>query len=326
MQGVDGTLYAGNRRATPSLLSSVDDGDTWLPAAGELTRSPDLSDRYETWQPDASDAFLSAVIPTAPNGFFYERGGGSSRSTIEPTWTTDGGVTTDAEGAQWAARPVLALRVSAMVSRSCSVGRLSCAGACVDVAVDVATSGTCGNACPGPAACVRGACESVTQLASVAGCADGTREGFVDLETSPALAACAGNFAGDLTGPGPDFLCATGWHVCRHDDAAARAVSFAVATGFPGCFAMRASTDEGDGCEPLDCTSSLRDDVAGMGAGCAQLSGVSRPPSTVTTVGGCLADPGIIDTQCCAIAVPAVGRTVGCPQRGESGVLCCQDP
>ncbi len=322
VQGVDGTLYAGNRKATPSLLASVDDGDTWLPAAAELTRNPALSDRYDTWQPDASYGYQSTVIPTVPNGLFYERGPGTSRTTVEPNWAIDGGVTTDPEGLPWRALPVLSLRVSAMVSRSCSVGELRCAGACVDVIADVANCGACGNACPGPAACVRGACESLAQVASLAGCADGTREGFVDLETSPSIAACAGNFTGELTGSGPDALCAAGWHVCRHDDPVALAVSYLAATGFPGCFAMRASTDDGDGCEPLDCSDSTRDDIAGMGAGCAQLSGVSRVPASVPTVGGCLADQGIIDTQCCAIALAGAG----CPQRGESGVLCCQGP
>ncbi|MDP1829118.1 MAG: carboxypeptidase regulatory-like domain-containing protein [Archangium sp.] len=326
VQGVDGTLYAGNRKGTPSLLASVDDGETWLPIAPELARDPGLSDRYDTWQPDASYGYQALVIPTQPNGFFYEKGPVLGRSTVEPQWSVDGGVTVDAQGASWAAHPVLALRVSALASRSCSLGTLRCGGACVDVAVDAAHCGACGNACPGPAACVRGACETVAQAATVAGCADGTREGFIDLESSPALAACAGSYAGALTDPGADLLCAPGWHVCRHDDPPARAVTFAEATGFPGCFAMRASTDDGDGCEPLDCSSPSRDDLAGMGAGCAQLSGVSRPPSTVTTAGGCLADRGIINTQCCSVSIPAPGRPAGCPQRGEAGVLCCAGP
>ncbi len=323
VQGVDGTLYAGNRKATPSLLSSTDDGDTWLPAAPELPTIAALSDGYATWAPDASYGFLSSVIPTVPNGFFYQRpSGGPVTSTIEPRWSVDGGVTIDAQGSTWNMRAVLALRVSALGSRSCSVGALRCGGACVDVAADALHCGRCGNVCPG-ASCVGGTCQTVPQLAALSGCADGTREGLVDLELNPALAACAGTWAGDLTAPGAEALCAAGWHLCRDDDTAPRAVSYSAATGFPGCFAMRASTDDGDGCEPLDCTVANRDDIAGMGGDCAQLSGVSRAPSTVTTVGGCLADKGIIDSQCCSVSVAA---PPGCPQRGESGVLCCRGP
>jgi hypothetical protein len=117
-------------------------------------------------------------------------------------------------------------------------------------------------------------------------------------------------------GTGAAALCASGWHVCAHDDAPPRAVTAQQATGFPGCYAMRASTDDGDGCEPLDCADPNRDDIAGMGAGCAGLSGVLNQGL------GCFSTPGVSNAQCCTIST----SSPGCPQRGESGVLCCRDP
>lgn len=83
-----------------------------------------------------------------------------------------------------------------------------------------------------------------------------------------------------------------------------------------GCFALRASTNDGDGCEPLDCADANHDDIAGMGADCAALTGI-------TSLGaGCFAGAGVSNAQCCSISV----SSPGCPQRCESGVLCCKDP
>jgi hypothetical protein len=155
------------------------------------------------------------------------------------------------------------------------------------------------------------------------GCTDGTREGFVDVTVHPDLAACAGAWQGDLdTSTSADGLCATGWHVCNAADSEPRALTMQVATSFPGCFAFRASVDGLDGCEALDCTNAPgRDNVAAVGGSCGTLSGVSR---MVADGGACLADRGIIASQCCSVSLPGPSRTAGCPQRGESGVLCCR--
>ena len=92
-----------------------------------------------------------------------------------------------------------------------------------------------------------------------AGCADGTREGFVDAKDQsdgpftlyPKIAACAGPAAGvdvsDTVATQP--FCAEGWHVCtgsdvnagRNDASHHTAVTREMATGFDGCFAYNAN-------------------------------------------------------------------------------------
>jgi len=153
------------------------------------------------------------------------------------------------------------------------------------------------------------------------------------------VAACAGQWPGDLTDTAADALCAPGWHVCDHLDTEMRNISYVEATAFPGCFAYRASNDFADGCEALDCRpptgvpgqppeSSSADDMAGTGRGCGLLSGVSVPPQSVPAAspGACLKDKGVIDAQCCSISDPAklAPRPAGCLQRGETGVTCCR--
>jgi len=155
------------------------------------------------------------------------------------------------------------------------------------------------------------------------GCADGTREGFIDATRFPDVAACAGGWVQDLdVSTSASALCAAGWHVCDQTDTEVRAVSFVEATAFPGCFAFRASVDGLDGCGPLDCSNDVsHDDVAAVGATCLALSGVSRAPAQVPDGGACFADRGVVASQCCAVSV---ATPPGCPQRGESGVVCCR--
>jgi len=74
-----------------------------------------------------------------------------------------------------------------------------------------------------------------------------------------------------------------------------------------------------DGCEPLDCSNARSDDLAAIGAGCLGLSGVSLPPSS-RDAGACFADRGVVASQCCSMSV-----ATGCPQRGETGVVCSRD-
>ncbi|MBL8626167.1 MAG: hypothetical protein JNK64_32935 [Myxococcales bacterium] len=162
-------------------------------------------------------------------------------------------------------------------------------GGALDAAVDPADAGT----------------------TSAAGCADGTREGLVDPVAFPAVAACGGSWTGDVGGAGA--LCAAGWHVCRGDEAAVGAVTYAAATAFAGCFAIDAAQDNFI-CRP-DCSAQVAAgvdtaaniDLAGVGASCAfQFPGG----------GGCLAD-GRIDLS------ENTGTGCDFSPGVTTGVVCC---
>lgn len=144
-----------------------------------------------------------------------------------------------------------------------------------------------------------------------AGCADGTREGLVDPVAFPAIAACGGSWSGDVGGAGA--LCAAGWHVCRGDEGAVGAVTYAAATAFAGCFAIDAAQDNFI-CRP-DCSAQVAAgidtaaniDLAGVGASCAfQFPGA----------GGCLAD-GRIDLS------ENTGTGCDFSPGVTTGVVCC---
>jgi hypothetical protein len=74
------------------------------------------------------------------------------------------------------------------------------------------------------------------------GCADGTREGFVDPTAFPTVAACAGAWDGEVGQAGA--LCAPGWQVCDGSTFAATSITFTAATAFPGCYAFDAAHDK----------------------------------------------------------------------------------
>lgn len=327
--GADGTLYASNRNGTPPLIRSTDEGETWSPAGQEFQFVEGLADGFDPWQPDASYPSNNTVQPRAVNGHVYQRSGGSNpwSGPVEPLWPIDGGFVTDTLGSTWQDRGLVnLLRVTAMTTRVCGLGRMQCGGACVDVTTDSAHCGGCNSPCAGQ--CLAGRCNDVDAgVLATAGCADGTREGFGDVARYPNLAACAGRWTGDLTDPAADALCSAGFHVCTHADTEPRVVDFVQATAFPGCFAYRASNDDFDGCEPLVCHGDVRhDDMAGMGRGCTPVSGASWP-RTAADAGTCLAGNARLDAQCCAasVALPGQSRSAGCLQRGESGVVCCRD-
>lgn len=118
------------------------------------------------------------------------------------------------------------------------------------------------------------------------GCADGTREGFVDPIVFPAIAACGGVWSGDVANAGA--LCAMGWHVCRGPEMPLRNVTYAQATAFGGCFAIDAAQDNWmcfPGCSAavaagIDTAANV--DMGGVGAGCPYL----LPGSTACFTGG----------------------------------------
>jgi hypothetical protein len=327
-RGADERLVVGNFNAQPPLFASNDEGLSWDQLGADWFASPDLGDPTPPWEPDASYVGGQRVRPTVPNGWIYERfGGGTGRSGgVEPAFPPDGGVVAE-PGVSW--RGVtrhLGMRVTAMVSLRCSAGQQRCATGCVDITSSATNCGGCGLVCNGT--CRNGVCEVVDAGVVQSGCADGTREGFVDDVAWPDVAACKGTWSGDLSAAA-DTLCGAGFHVCTEQDTEPRAVRYLDALAFPGCFAYRASNDDFDGCEPLECQGNpARDDMAGMGRGCLLVSGVSWSPAQVPDGGAsCLADRGRIDSQCCAgsVTVPGATRLPGCRQRGEDGVVCCRD-
>lgn len=327
VRGADDALVISNQNARPPLMTSSDEGLTWTQLGNDWFASSDLSDPVPAWQPDASYAFQQRVRPPVPNGIIYERWGSSTQSgVVEPPWTSDGGDVRDPQRDQvWRyIAPHLGMRVTAMVSLRCSSGQQRCGGACVDIATSAANCGGCGLVCAGT--CRNGTCSVVDAGVVQPGCADGTREGFVDDVAWPNIAACQATWAGDLSAAA-DAVCGANFHVCTPADTELATVNFAQATAFPGCFAYRASNDGFDGCEPLECQGRPdRDDMAGMGRGCLLVSGVSRAPSTIPDGGTtCLADRSRIDAQCCAASVTIGGRSSGCRQRSEDGVVCCRD-
>lgn len=163
---------------------------------------------------------------------------------------------------------------------TCEEGLLACGAECVDP-LSTTHCGTCNNTCSETARCLDGNCIEPGS----AGCADGEREGYLQQDFFPAIAACAGGFdvggvstaascdheAGDDsanpngTGCGLADLCAKGWHVCED----AREL-VGLAGGF-GCTAAIDGTDrqfyamQATGAGPGTCDLAGNNDVLGCG-------------------------------------------------------------
>ena len=161
-------------------------------------------------------------------------------------------------------------------------------------------------------------CDAATATCGSAGCADASREGFVDLASYPNVAACAGFWSGRIDGPSAGALCAPDWHVCdpagnANDAQLLGQITHAAATEFSGCFPYNAAHDYG---QCLPCTGAYGyDDMGGTGAGCAY-----QNPGYNTS---CLADQRI-DADCCS----AYATDHACAQNTPSpytGVVCCRD-
>lgn len=171
-----------------------------------------------------------------------------------------------------------------------------------------------------------------------AGCADGTREGFVDLVSFPAIAACDGYWAApgvgaaaltdcsstnDPSGSGCSIanLCATGWHVCRSQ----LDVSVSSPVGCDGAqFALGtfyATQQSGPGGD--SCGAAGNDDVfgcgpagnPGIGSDCVPLTG--RTPSVCAGFApfACGNDTTMEARALVRTGVGAIG----------GGALCCRD-
>lgn len=328
VRGADDALYLANENSNPPLSVSTDDGETWTTVPTTWATVGGLAAYWPEWEPNTQHLTSIVVQPTEARttGFVYRLSTSGTTGATEPDWADAGAVVVDGT-ARWVIDSVPPeMRPTAMVSRACTPGLQRCGAGCVDVTTSAQHCGGCNQPCG--STCLAGRCLSsgVVDGGASVGCADGTREGFGDPTRFPDLAACAGSWMQDLdVSTSADALCASGWHVCDQNDTEVRAVNHQDATAFPGCFAFRASIDGLDGCGPLDCSNDVsHDDVAAVGATCLAISGVSRGPSQVPDGGACFSDRGVIASQCCSVSVATPSRPAGCPQRGESGVVCCR--
>lgn len=143
-----------------------------------------------------------------------------------------------------------------------------------------------------------------------AGCLDGTREGFVDLQAFPLVAACAGAWTGDIANA--SVLCQAGWSVCDGSEPALQQRTFTEATAFPGCFPYDAAQDSFT-CRPscaaavaagVDTAQNI--DMGGVGAGCADTFptgnsclGVGRIDASENSGTGCTYVATYAGAVCC---------------------------
>lgn len=152
---------------------------------------------------------------------------------------------------------------------------------------------------------------SASPASAASGCADGTREAFVNEATYPGIAGCGGTWEGQIGSAAADALCAPNWHVCAPPERAADAaqvgaITYAEATSFGGCFAFNAAHDYGL-CRACDPQIGDQNDLAGVGTGCQDLYSVEDT--------SCLAT-GRVDAE--------NGSQCGFVQGTTTGVVCCQ--
>ncbi|MEM1029999.1 MAG: hypothetical protein AAGN82_06600 [Myxococcota bacterium] len=178
------------------------------------------------------------------------------------------------------------------------------------------------------------------------GCADGTRELFVDISQEPNIAGCSGAWSvegflsgasmvpqcgrnggndgvnPDGTGCSAEDLCAAGWAVCASatEVAAAAANGGCPPAGPPGMWATR----QGGLPASKECSSDGIDDVAGCGyvigrvpgATCAPLNRVlHHVDCTLSTGWDCGSEANFLSSEHTIVTKPTTS---------DGGVLCCR--
>lgn len=216
-----------------------------------------------------------------------------------------------------------------------SVGSSAASGAGAGATTTTASSGS-GGATSSQSA-------SASSSGSAIGCADGQREGFVDLATYPNIAACAGGWTtpgvlgnvapscglqGGDDGPNPpgigcavSDLCAAGWHVCSSKgDVAAKSPSGCMGVAVPNApaaFFVTAQSGSGAGL----CDGNGANDLFGCGT-------IGIPPSAT-----CAPLDRFSNDLCMALVAPwtcgtdntAEAANVTKPGADAGGALCCRD-
>jgi hypothetical protein len=191
---------------------------------------------------------------------------------------------------------------------------------------------------------------------AVVGCADGTREGFVDPAAWRRIAGCsgawsvpgvrsaasrarqcggaAGNSSEPPSGPGCSVadLCAAGWHVCEDGEDVRRSsptgCESAIQPRFAAFFLTRAGATAYGLCAP---DTMLDNDVHGCGSyGQAEVAGC-QPLNRRLTFADCLASaPGAEGAAVWACGGPdhhlGEAALVTKATSALGGVLCCLDP
>jgi hypothetical protein len=197
-------------------------------------------------------------------------------------------------------------------------GQTQCATQCVTLGNDNVNCGACGKVCSASEVCSGGMCTALSSI-NAAGCADSTREAFVNQAIFPAIAACAGGWDGNgsianytgvfpaplrttspacaqngNSGPNPKGagcsaidLCAAGWHICAGGEVIVRV--------------QQAAPDAGirtDGCaaETWPARSFFAAAIGSTGFSiCAEPYGTVTGPSCTNASGavGCQANPGL---------------------------------
>lgn len=201
---------------------------------------------------------------------------------------------------------------------------------------------------------------TTTTLAKV-GCADGEREGFLDLEKYPSIAACGGgfqvpgvlgelvpacNWGGGDDGPNPNGagcsawdLCQPGWHVCKSALEVAELAPSGCADATLGTEAFFVTRQSGTGCGKCAMGGSTTPncDTCSCADGCLQTEATSNDVFGCGNMGdpteGCGVLNAFSNDVCGALGFPWSCGNDGCseahavlktaPERG--GALCCAD-
>jgi hypothetical protein len=146
--------------------------------------------------------------------------------------------------------------------------------------------------------------------AASSGCADGTREGLLDIAAFPNVAACGGSWSGNVANARP--LCAAGWAPCLGPHPAVKTITFEAATAFAGCFAIDTAHDNSS-CQPscsraiqlgIDSASDI--DMGAIGRDCrnkdaraSSCLGSGRIDFSRNSGTGCNFAPGLSGVVCC---------------------------
>jgi YVTN family beta-propeller protein/cysteine-rich repeat protein len=258
------------------------------------TSSTTSSSTSTTAPPVPTTTSTTAPVPTTTTSTSSTSTTSSSTtSTVATTSSTTSTVATTSSTTSTVATTSSTTSTAAPTSTTSSTSTTTAAPTTSTIATTTTTSSTTSTTLgqPGP------------------GCADGTREGLVDAETFPNVAACAGSWSGDVTNG--SVLCEEGWHVCNPDDAPVlQTVSYQAANAFAGCFAYDAADDNN---QCLPCAGTLAaDDMAGMGQGCGYHA---------QGAGSCISG-GRIDTVCCGDY--ASGTACQFKPGLTTGAVCCK--
>jgi hypothetical protein len=176
------------------------------------------------------------------------------------------------------------------------------------------------------------------------GCADGEREGFLDLDGEPNIAGCSGGFAvagvitvlapgcaraagDDGANPNGDGcnvtdLCAVGWHVCATPAEVAASSFFGTCAGAVADGAAEFFTTRASGTGGYECNGGSND-LFGCGSTGYQPVAVSCAPLDRSSGNLCEA---VADWNCGGGDGTNEAGLVTKPAPGSGGVLCCRDP